>query len=193
VFAVPAVLILTVPAIAVVDEALPKYVVDEPELLIFIPPRILVTAPLLPILVFVVPEVLIFVNPTVVSLPNMDVSEVFAPLTPPIFIALVESDGGFVLRLTVVVLRKFKVAPLSVIVPTLSVPIVVFNPPDTLTLNAPVEDTEGVMIPPLNVSKALAVSGTVFRRYRVFAVDSVKPEPVPVSDVKKDGLKGIPL
>jgi hypothetical protein len=67
----------------------------------------------------------------------------------------------------------------------------VFNPPDALTLNAPVDEIEDVSIPPLNVSKALAVSGVVFLRYRVFAVDSVKPEPV--SDVKKDGLKGIPL
>jgi hypothetical protein len=57
----------------------------------------------------------------------------------------------------------------------------------------PVEDTEGVMIPPLNVSKAVAVSGVVFLKYKAFAAVSVKPEPVPVSDVKKDGLKGIPL
>ena len=121
----------------------------------------------------------------------MDVSEVFAPLTPPIFIALVESDGGFVLRLTVVVLRKFKVAPLSVVVPTLSVPIVVFDPPDALTLNAPVDEIEDVSIPPLNVSKALAVSGTVFLKYFALASFSVNPEPE--SDVKKDGLNGMPL
>ena len=60
-------------------------------------------------------------------------------------------------------------------------------------LNAPVEDTEGVVIPALKVSRDVAVSGIVFLRYKAFAAVSVKPEPVPVSDVKKDGLKGIPL
>ena len=57
----------------------------------------------------------------------------------------------------------------------------------------PVDESEGATMPPLNVSKAVAVSGVVFLSYKAFAAVSVKPEPVSVVDVKKDGLKGIPL
>ena len=55
----------------------------------------------------------------------------------------------------------------------------------------PVDESEGATMPPLNVSKEVAVSGTVFLRYKAFAAVSDKPEPVSDVDVKKDGLKGI--